>query len=297
MNPIANRPEHGRLPRHAAGVLLMLLTLAPASAQSPAELVESFSSDDPHYSILDRMGLSPCARANAREVAEREALRKLSAYGPVALPALELALDSFARDASQSRYALGIGWLLHAYASIRGAGAELRLEALAKNPRLESYQRIIDAALATAFGYTSVISARLTDVRVFCSSPHPPRALDQVILALKDEGDDTLGRLLAPPSREELQRLMAEPAWPALRAALQSSRGWRYRGTTQSDSPEEGPVAVQFFHEDGRACASVAVRFPRSEGMRVQPESVAALLQALTRCGGAAGGPLPLAEK
>ena len=160
MNPIANRPDSGALPGRAA-VFLVLLALAPASAQSPAELVDFFSTDDPHYSILDRMGLSPCAGANAREVAEREALRKLSAYGPVALPALELALDSFARDA---------------------------------------------------------------------------------------------------------KRLMAEPAWPALRAALQSSRGWRYRG---------------------RACASVAVRFPRSEGMRVQPESLAALLQALPRCGGA----------
>lgn len=90
---------------------------------------------------------------------------------------------------------------------------------------------------------------------------------------------------------------MAEPAWPALRAALQSSRGWRYRGQKESDSPDDAPVAVHFFPPDGRACASVAIRFPRSEGRRVQPERMTALLQALTRCGGATAGPLPLAEK
>ena len=283
-NPIANRPESGTLLGRAAGVIFMLLALAPASAQAPAELVDFFSADDPHYSILDRLGLSPCAAANAREAAEREALRKLTAFGPVALPALELALESFARDASLSRYALGIRWLLHAYASVRGVAAELRLEALAKNPRLGDYQSTIDAALATALGYTSVISARRNDVRVFCSSPHP-QALDQVILALKDDGDDTLGRLLAPPAREDLQRLRAEPAWPAVRAALQSSNGWRYRG--QAGSASEGAfVAVQFFYSGGQVCASVAIRFPRSEGMRVQPESMAALLEVLTRCGG-----------
>jgi hypothetical protein len=158
----------------------------------------------------------------------RAATSSLVALGPAAIPDLEAALDLFGRQEPPPFVSDGSGWLLMAYAKIRGRAALSRLRSMADSPQLAHRSVDLDWSLAVALDLTSYISASrpALDLR-FGLWREPRAALDRLILAWLIGDQQQVEDALGPHARLALDSLLARESWSDLRKAL-------WRGATSS---------------------------------------------------------------
>ena len=101
-----------------------------------------------------------CGRVLAEARYQRDLTRQLVKMGTPAIRAIEEALDSFETRGEKSEIGWHAGWLLLAYAQIKGPAAYPRLHKLIGNPKLGAYA---DSGwitlIALAFGLTSYVSS------------------------------------------------------------------------------------------------------------------------------------------
>lgn len=287
-------------------ILQSLVTFAlPTWSQTPEQLVAILSPGDHNYATLE-IGISGCGASYeqlATRARERRAYQSIVAAGDAAVPALEVALAKQARARPFDRLD-GIGYLMDAYAAIRGKAAEDRLLAIQRGIAPEILGSSVDHALAIAHAVTSVISYHRRDIAEFCRFQVSGQ-IDEVIVALKAGGAKNLERLLARAAWRETRNLMRTPGWESRRARLAASTGWRYRLHTSPAGPEaqdaridyKREYGVQFVFLDGTPCRNIAFRFDRSRDVwhSVMPSSVSALVEAMERCAAPPydGPPLP----
>src|SRR5262249_28332706 len=117
--------------------------------------------------------------------ADRAAAQSLAKFGTRAATEIEQALDSIERRGRSSEFAVSAGWLLIAYARIKGPAAFSRLREMRSNPGLRFLALSLDESAALSLGVTSYVSSFREPLPVtHCDRESDPRdGLDQFILA------------------------------------------------------------------------------------------------------------------
>jgi hypothetical protein len=136
-------------------------TLGQVSQKSAPELVEFLT-----YRSFDRLGKAVAFQCGLYKE-DRAAAISLARLGQPALPSIEAALDSVGQYRPPD-LAVGSGWFLAAYASIKGRDAFPRLRRMAADPGLRALASEIDDAISLSLGLTSYVSSsrglsRITD--------------------------------------------------------------------------------------------------------------------------------------
>ncbi len=193
-----------------------------------------------------QLGLFSCGSVAADEAA----VQALVGFGTAALPVIEARLQS--KTANHA----GWHWLVQALAAIRGPEAVPQLRAMAERGRN------VDAALATARGWTSVISdsreiLRLRVIR--CRGPEPRDALDRLVLGWLRGDQAWLEGALGPRAKQALAAAVGERSWKAFQQEL----GWR--------EPQGGGVGYRF-DVDGRWGEAEHKFRPRDKQGKASPE-------------------------
>jgi len=144
------------------------------------------------------------ARMDAENRAAAQSLVKL---GTSALPDINAALDSIEESGSASKFAPNSGWLLYAYAEIKGRAALPRLRKMRGDPNFGFLYSAVDTAAALSLDITSYISAwRQSIPENSCWGSSPQKTLDRLILAserndqVKPRGNIAVGYAFDPRS-------------------------------------------------------------------------------------------------
>lgn len=255
----------------------ILLCFFSASAlfgqPSPEDLIKDLT-HPPESGSIEGV-IVGCGQVLAATQNNRAAARRLANLGPAALPALEKTLDSLAVPAVPQTN----GWLLLAYARIKGPEAYSRISKLYNIPSLADYSTAMDNAVALAFGVTSYLSAfraaslhrfhqctipdapgltfgaepcvaPATEIpigRNLCDRGQQPRdALDDLILGWEANSRPYVEANLGPIARSALNRLLAGKSWERLHAELWPSSagsfiaiGYQFAISGRSSEPEE----------------------------------------------------------
>jgi hypothetical protein len=177
----------------------------------------------------------------------------LVGWGSSAVPAIEDALDSFEARGEESKVASKLGWLLLAYARIKGPAAYPRLRRM-YNQRLsvygaDSYENDLDRSVALALGLTSYVSAtagsqalrqcaldtarslsrtpcvapwrQIPFLALNCNRVDEPRdALDRLILAWEKDDRVSVEASLGPRAKIALDQLLKGRGWTRMRSEL-----------------------------------------------------------------------------
>ncbi len=224
-------------------LLAVALQADDLSSRDPAYFVRFLSHEVPGR---QQLGLFGCGSV----VADEQAVRALLGFGAAALPAIE------ARLGSKTASDVGWGWLVQALAAIRGPEAVPQLRAWAERGKS------VDAALATARGWTSLVSdsREIVRLRVFrCRGPEPRDALDRLLLGWL-RGDRTwLEGALGPRAKQALSAALRERPWPVFQQKL----GWH--------EPRGGGVGYRF-DVDGRWGEAEHQFRPRENQGKASPE-------------------------
>jgi hypothetical protein len=267
-------------------VTVMFLGATSVAAQvepkGPAELIRylTYQADRPdkHGMVKGQSVAFSCGPALGEARDNRALTNKLVNFGPSAVPALEVALDSFETRGDQSGVAPEAGWLLLAYARLKGSAAYPRLHRMYANPSLASYSSNLDAALALAFGFTSYLSTvRATQTHQFhacvgadghstlsqmpCAAPkqeqpvksircdrgnEPKDSLDRLILAWQAGNRSSVEASLGPSAATALRAALADRSWDSLRRQLRSgasgrntAMGYRFNVSGRWSEPDE----------------------------------------------------------
>jgi hypothetical protein len=146
----------------AAGFVSGSRCLAQIVPTSPADLIKylTYQTDRPnkHGMTKGESTMFSCGPSLAEERDNRALTLSLVNMGDAAVPAIEQALDSFEAKGEASPVATEVGWLLLAYARLKGPGAYPRLHELYAEPRVAPFAAAIDSSVALAFGFTSYLS-------------------------------------------------------------------------------------------------------------------------------------------
>jgi hypothetical protein len=140
----------------AAVVLGTLLTSTGAGQmrdQSPSQLIAFLT-----YQSDDRRG-KPMTFSCGVFKLDREAAKSLALIGEAAIPSIVEALDSIEKHGDESKYTVGAGWLLSAFAKIQGTAAYPHLRQMIGEPKLSFSSLELDTAIALSLGLTSYVSA------------------------------------------------------------------------------------------------------------------------------------------
>jgi hypothetical protein len=180
-------------------------------AQSATDLAYSLTHESSHASPV-----FTCGSLGTDFEGKRDEARSLVALGDAALPAVDGALDSMSKVDAGPR--IGVGWLLLAYAEIKGPAAFPRLRRMIDDPRLDSLHPRLDSALAVALGLTSyvggTVAPRMTGI---CERPEPRAILDHLVFALNRDDPSMLGESLGPNARATFDAMLKDGGWSQLR--------------------------------------------------------------------------------
>jgi hypothetical protein len=156
---------------------------------------------------------------------DRAIARSLVNMGVSAIPAIEEAMHSVERQGDESRFSFNSGWLVLAYARIKGEAALPLIRRMIGNPKLDFLQVGLEQAAALSLNITSYVSGSREPLPVLhCSRGEEPRdALDQLILAWERDDRSWLEASLGAGARTALKSLLNAGAWAAIRA--QSGHG------------------------------------------------------------------------
>jgi len=223
-----------------AGLLPLGVVLGQVGGRSPSEMIKDLTS---------RPGTATftCGQGMARNREERAVAESLAALGASVAPDIEAALDSIEERGIQSASAAGSGWLVFAYARIKGPAAYPRLHRLIGNSGLDFLRMYLDQAVALSLGLTSYVS-RLTPpiARLLCRAEEPRDTLDQVILAWERNDREKLEQRLGPNASAALSTLLRGRTWADMRAQLWPVKsgeavavGYRFETTGRWSEPEE----------------------------------------------------------
>jgi hypothetical protein len=203
-------------------LLVALLSAAGAVCQTheaPASrLINDLtyqSGGQPEKEAVRRVG---CGRIKE----DRATARSLADIGASAVPAIEEAMDSVERQGDDSRFSFNSGWLVLAYARIRGSAALPLIRRMIGNPKLDFLQVALDQSAALSLDLTSYVSSvREPLPTLHCSRSGEPRdALDQLILGWERNDRGWLEASLGPAARAALKSLLMGRTWSMMRAAL-----------------------------------------------------------------------------
>jgi hypothetical protein len=266
---LLRRPEGKTL-----GVMILLgiaLLITPGGAtgqtvpRSPSELIRylTYQSDRPdkHGGKKGENLAFDCGQLLGQGQDDRALTMSLVKMGESAVPAIEEALDSYEARGGKSNVPLQAGWVLLAYARIKGPEAFPRLHRLIGNPNLAYHAGSIDFSIALALGLTSYVSsfARLPEsddvhvctvagstaeelkvtpcvppsrekypFRFHCDRGDEPRdALDALIQAWETDDRLSLEASLGPSAGSALEQLLRGRTWAAMRSELWAGRSDR----------------------------------------------------------------------
>jgi hypothetical protein len=255
---------------------------AQTEAKGPSELIRylTYQADRPdlHGMVKGESAAFSCGPLLGEARDNRALTKALVSLGPSSLPALDDALDSFEARGDRSEVAPEAGWLLLAYARLKGSGAYPRLHRMYGNPDLVSYSSSLDAALALAFGFTSYLSElRATQtfqdhvcintdgsstlsqtpceagqqeqpLNIFrCDRGKEPRdSLDRLILAWQVGNRVSVEASLGPNARSALRTALKGRSWEGLQRELRSGAsgrsiaiGYRFSLSGRWSEPDE----------------------------------------------------------
>ena len=218
-----------KLGRAAYGPLLFaLLSLLPASSvkaqpnrQSPAELIRFLTYQSGRPQGLRGIVFS-CGSSIAQYREDHPVAEALVKMGGSAIPDLEAALDSIEARGGKSEFAFNSGWLLDAYARIKGPAAFPRLRTMFSNPQLTLFRSALEHAMALSLGITSYVSdsGELTEMASCSGMFGPKNLLDQLILAWEKNDRHWVEASLGPSAKNALSSMLKNTTWPDLRAKL-----------------------------------------------------------------------------
>jgi hypothetical protein len=232
--------------------------LGQTAPQSPAELIRylTYQSDRPDKNGTKKGAFQrfSCGEIYWEGEDDRALTMSLVKMGLPAVPAIEEALDSLEARGWKSGVALQAGWLMGAYARIKGPEAFPRLHKLVGNPNLADHAYGVDGSIALALGLTSYVSsfARLpaldgvhtctvagstaeelkvtpcvppsrekSPFRIHCGRGDEPKdALDDLILAWETDDRLLLETNLGPNAGSALEQLLRGKTWAAMRSEL-----------------------------------------------------------------------------
>jgi hypothetical protein len=233
------------------GLLSASNAIGQTEPQSPSALIRylTYQSDRPdkHGMTKGQSTVFNCGPSLGEARDNRAITKSLVNLGPSAIPAIEEALDSFELRGKKSEVASEAGWLLLAYARIKGPAAYPRLRRMYANSGLTAFANTMDNSFALAFGLTSYVSASrgIPDFR--CSRGEEPRdALDRLILAWERDDRVSLEASLGPRAKSVLDQLLKGRAWATMRTELWPTTfgrsvgmGYRFAASGRWAEPEE----------------------------------------------------------
>jgi len=195
-----------------------------AEFKSPSELIKylTYQSDRPdRHGLLHSLAFS-CGPYLGEARDDRAIVGELVKLDISAVPAIDEAPDSLEANGETSEVALKAGWLLLAYARIKGPAAYPRLQKMIGNPRLGRFVQVADNSLAVALRLTSyVTSFREAAVGRRCDRGDEPKdALDNLILACERSDRPMLESTLGPQASAALRKLLKKRSWSSLHGKL-----------------------------------------------------------------------------
>jgi hypothetical protein len=183
-------------------------------------------------------GMFSCADYDA----DRAAAASLAVLGQPAVGEIERAIRSMGPPDRGSDFALGLRWLIAAYAQIKGADAYPVILKMAIDSG-----RNLDDALALSLGLTSYVStSRTLGSTIHCMrneyGPFDP--LNLLILAWEQDNQSSFESSLGPAARASLDALLNRQTWADVRselwrgkAAERSAVGYTFKGAGRWSSP------------------------------------------------------------
>ena len=204
--------------------LWLLVTIAgvgtvSAQQELPRELVRFITRQGYRSTILDLCRDEGKDRTAARLLTDLQSEPLPPSEKPLALSEIEKALDSVGQEGEKSRFATDFGWLLFAYARIKGKEAYTRLSVMSADPKLADAGIDFDGSIALSLGITSYVSSNRGPMNLvfLCRAQEPRDTMDQFILGW-EKGDPKLFEgTLGPNSRGFLTSLAANKTWEQLR--------------------------------------------------------------------------------
>jgi hypothetical protein len=259
--------------------------------------------------LAEEMELSPCSISRQLSPMVDDLVR----HGPQALPEVERAVDSLESNAAASPYRVLAGYLLGAYARMKGQDAMPRLLRLRESSRGSALRNDASGAIGVALGLTDYIASGDKPGRVFhCDGgEHPKDAASLFIRAWLDGDRAWLERNLTEGSRRQLAGLAGSGNW-------QEFRGRYWRAGSDPDMavgyrlklPESGwrnntaPMAeVEMVDRVGKVCGrtSLAIRRDSEAGdsaeFHVETKELDSFLRLVTECATRQAGAAPGDEK
>jgi len=162
--------------------------------------------------------------------------------GGSAVPSIEEAIDSIEERGRESEFSLNSGWLLYAYAKIKGPAAYPRLKRMVGRPNLGFLAYSLDTSIALSLALTSYVDSFRVPAKIVCRTKEPRDALDQVILAWERNDRRSFEAVLGPSAKVGLRSFLGGRTWTATRVSL-----WHGR--------PGGSVAVGYTFESGGSWA------------------------------------------
>lgn len=209
-------------------LLFVLLSLLPQSSamgqtepQSPADLIRFLTYQSGRPRGLRGIVFS-CGSSIAQYREDHPVAEALVKMGGSAIPDLQAALDSIESSGGKSEFAFNSGWLLDAYARIKGPAAFPHLRSMFSNPQLTLFRSALEHSMALSLGITSYVSdsGELAEMASCSGMLGPKNLLDQLILAWERNDRHWVEASLGPRAKNALGSMLKNTTWPDLRAKL-----------------------------------------------------------------------------
>lgn len=261
----------------AATIVTILFTGCSIAQESPRDLVRFLAYQDGLR--VESPSLGACD--SAATVEDREATRKLIRHGASALPSIEEALRSIARDGRTSPYLVSAFWIATAYAKIKRDRATPLLRKIVLEGKLDDV--LVGRALAHATGDTSWVLSRSAvrkGIRIWCREPEPSDTIDEFVAAIMS-GDKVravatlsanarksfAGRLeTCPASTDRPPSLVGYRLEPPGGEGFDPLETVDRRDSDLNGTPNPVVTTMRLKNRDGEICGRYEVRLVRSEG-------------------------------
>jgi|SRR5579863_1903270 len=261
------------------GLWMATCPISHAQEQPASELVGFFASRS------DGPVIFTCGRARVEDEKNRSVADALVKLGDSAIPDLEVAFDSIEERGRESAFGFNAGWLLEAYARIKGPAAFAGLQRMRSSQKTTFLQGGLDHSTALSLGLTSYVSSSgVLAEKANCNGSVGPRdLLDQFILAWERNDRQWVERSLSPGAKAALGSLLNGRTWDRMRAELWHGKsgdgfavGYRFDASGWSSASRE-PITVAarnpvnpeiytiFTNSAGRDCGSHLVMFLKTD--------------------------------
>lgn len=254
--------------------------------RSPSDLIRLLTHQAGQPRDSRRGAAFTCGSLLTEAQKDRGIAARLVKLGAPSLPDIEGALDSVENGGPQSKFFTSSGWLLYAYARIKGPTAYPRLSRMIGKPQLGSLEYSLDVAVAVSLGLTSYVdSLRAPGPAILCRAEEPRDALDRLVLAWLGGDRPAVEASLGPSANAALKSLLKGKTWAEVRADLwphncgpMTAAGYRFdvagrwaepEETLEGERPQPAVAATaqaptldtQFTNHSGVACGNHYVRF------------------------------------